>query len=61
MSSYRLYFVNDQGHIARAQAFEAASDEAALAFAEEIAFGERAELWDRGRMVAQLEAERRTA
>ncbi|MDE2486456.1 MAG: hypothetical protein KGO51_03585 [Alphaproteobacteria bacterium] len=61
MASYRLYFLNPQGAIARAKEFEAASDDEALAFADELAAGRDVELWNQARLVARRAPARRSA
>lgn len=59
MASYRLYFVDRNGHIGRAMEFEARSDDEALAFVDEVAPSERVELWNQARLVARLAPARR--
>lgn len=44
MNSYRLYMM-DRGHIRAAKDLMAASDEEAIALAEDLRDGEPAELW----------------
>jgi hypothetical protein len=61
MADYRIYLIDETGHIRRVKEVEAASDEAATAAAREFAAGERFEIWNRARLVAGEDAVRREA
>ncbi len=56
MTHYRLYFIDEHGHIAQFEEFEAGSDEQALVDAERKADGRRAELWRGAEKVRRFEA-----
>ena len=55
MQGYRLFLMQD-GHVRSAREFEAADDDAAIARAEELRFGQPAELWSRARLVTKFQA-----
>ena len=57
MPYYRLYCMNAAGRFFHCEGFEAASDELAIAKAEELRPDEAAELWQQGRMVCSFNAE----
>ena len=59
--TYRVYCYDGARKIVSADWIEAVSDEDAIAKAEAAGFGDKCEIWDGNRMVAQLEAERRQA
>ena len=59
--SYRVYCFDAARHLVSADWIEAASDEEAIAKAEAMGFGDKCEIWDGKRLVAQLDAERRQA
>jgi hypothetical protein len=48
---YRLYFLNELGHFARAHELYAENDEAAIEAAERVRDGKPAELWRQRRKV----------
>jgi hypothetical protein len=55
MLDYRLYFVDPEGHIVRAPIeFDSASDEEAVAAAQQHHDGLDMELWQRRRLVAKI-------
>lgn len=56
MAEYRLYCLDGAGRITQAHEISAASDEDALALARELRLPAKCELWQRGRMVATIEA-----
>ena len=58
MGEYRLYCLNDAGNFSKAHDIEAGSDEAALKQARELKLPVHCELWERGRLVAELEPHR---
>jgi hypothetical protein len=51
---YRLYFVDDRGHIERALELETATDEDAIAAVQQYRNGKDLELWQRARVVAKI-------
>jgi hypothetical protein len=51
VSEYRLYFLNDDGHIERALDIECEDDEAAIQAVLIIGGDQPKELWQRGRRV----------
>jgi hypothetical protein len=51
---YRLYFLNDQGRIVRAEPFACADDSEALKRASSLSRGEPAELWRSDRIIGRL-------
>ena len=61
MASYRVYFIDDHGHIRSARERECETDAEALAFAEQVAEGQSVEIWNRARLVGRIEARRRSA
>ncbi|MCR5876595.1 hypothetical protein LRS10_22055 [Phenylobacterium sp. J426] len=54
MPDYRLYFLGRDGHIQQAADIEAASDEAALEVAQQMADGRPMELWQRAFRLAVI-------
>lgn len=54
MLDYRLYFMSRDGHIQQAADIEAASDEAALEVARQMADGRTMELWQRAFRLAVI-------
>jgi hypothetical protein len=58
MAAYRLYHVNGDGHIARAEWIEAESDEAAINESLSRGHPHRCELCDRLRLVAEIPPQR---
>jgi hypothetical protein len=58
---YRFYSFDLARNAVTADFIKAASDEEAIAKVEAAGFGSKCEIWDEKRLVAQLEAERRTA
>lgn len=54
---YRAYLVGENGVFRSAEAFEAASDDSALAFARQFTRHGKVEVWQLGRKVAVLESE----
>jgi hypothetical protein len=54
---YRAYLVDEQGHIADAHVFVAATDEAALIKAHQYANGLDVEVWHRARRVGLIPRE----
>jgi hypothetical protein len=58
---YRVYCFDIAPKSVTADFIKAASDEEAIAKAKAAGFGSKCEIWDGKRLVAQLEAERRTA
>jgi len=55
MAEYRLYCLNEGGTFSKSHEIEAADDEDALAKARAMKLPVKCELWQRGRMVAELE------
>ena len=56
MLYYRLYFMNDGGHIVRFEELEAPADEAAINRARAYEGGQPMELWCQDRKVHRFEA-----
>lgn len=56
MSYYRLYYLNQLGHIRQAVDWECDGDRSALAMAEQRADGRAMELWSGDRRVAEFAA-----
>jgi hypothetical protein len=61
MVSYRLYFMDFEGHIQSARELECPADHLAIRLAEEEADGRPMELWQQGRVVKKFEASSRVA
>ena len=59
--TYRVYCFDSARHIVSVDEIAADTDEQAIDKAHAQGFGDRCEIWDGKRMVAQLEAERRQA
>ena len=57
--TYRVYCFNAAHSIVTADLIEAASDEDAVAIAQQRGFGSKCELWDGKRLVAELSEEGR--
>jgi hypothetical protein len=56
MHDYRIFFLNDKGHVARpATIVECPDDEAALAQAQQFINGRAVEVWERARLVAHFD------
>ena len=53
---YRAYLVGETGVFRSAEAFEAASDESALAFARQFTRHGKVEVWQLGRRIAVLDS-----
>jgi hypothetical protein len=53
LKDYRLYLISADGHIMKALLISSVDDDAAIAVANELANDAAAELWHRGRFVAQ--------
>jgi len=60
-NTYRVYCYDAAARIVTADWIEADSDEDAIAKANAAGFGSKCELWQGKRLVAELDAERRTA
>lgn len=61
MATYRIYLVDEAGHIRSApREFDLPSDRDALTIAEQMAGDQRVEVWNRARFVAAFEPARRT-
>ena len=58
---YRVYIFDLDRAVVTADFVKAANDEEAIASAEANAFGQKCEIWEERRLVAQLEGERRQA
>jgi len=56
MHDYKLYYLDNAGHIVQAVALYADDDEAAVAVAESRRDQRRMELWSRARLVRELPA-----
>jgi len=56
MHDYKLYYLDNAGHIVQAVALNADDDEAAVAEAESRRDQRRMELWSRARLVRELPA-----
>ena len=54
---YRAYLVGEDGVFRSAEAFEAASDESALTFAQQFTRHGKVEVWQLGRKIAVLNSE----
>ena len=54
MSGYRLYFLNEEGHIRHVKELVVDNDEQAVERAKNLADGRGMELWQSARMVATL-------
>ena len=59
-TAYRVYCFDSARHILSVDEIDAASDEEAIATAEAQGFGDKCEIWDGKRLVAQLAGERQT-
>lgn len=59
MPGYRLYFLNNDGHIVHAAESECADDAEAEAWAKDQADGRYMELWSGARRVAEFPVEPR--
>lgn len=59
--SYRIYCYDLASKAVSADFLQAVDDADAIAKAEAAGFGSKCEIWDGRRLVAQLEAERKTA
>ena len=59
--SYRVYCFDAARHVVSVDEIEAVDDADAVARTQAAQFGDKCEIWDGKRLVAQLEAERRTA
>ena len=59
--TYRICCFDAARHALSAELIKALSDEEAIAMAEAAGFGDKCEIWEGTRLVAQLEAERRQA
>ena len=60
-TTYRVCCYDAAHKIVTADWLEAANDEEAIAKATAAGFGSKCEIWDGKRLVAELEAERRSA
>ena len=58
--TYRVYCFDAARHILRVDELDAAGDEDAIARAQAQGFGDKCEIWDEKRLVAQLAGERQT-
>ena len=56
MPEYRLYCLNDRGAFTKSHEIEADDDKAAIAKAKAMKLPVKFELWERGRMVAELDS-----
>ena len=56
MASYRLFCLDDGGHICHRQDFDAEGDEAAIEFARAAFPDDTCEIWELGRKVAVISA-----
>jgi hypothetical protein len=54
MSAYKLYCLDDQGHITSRIEFVGDGDEAAIAHVQQHKFNSAWEIWDLGRLVARM-------
>ena len=61
LKTYRFYSFDSALRILNADMIETASDDEAIAHAETTGYGSKCEIWDGQRLVARLEAERRSA
>ena len=61
MSSYRLYFLDNHGHIRSVESFECETEAEALQIAERHHQGQALELWNRARLVQKFEARKAQA
>ena len=60
MSSYRLYCLDGVGKVMSAEWIDADDDKAAVEAAMKFVDGYRYELWDRSRLVMQLDPKRKS-
>ena len=58
LRTYRIYCLDVERRIVSGDWLEAADDAEAIARAEAMNFGDKCEIWDGNRLVAQLEQER---
>ena len=58
MIGYRLYFMDNHGHILQAAEFECESDAEAMVWAEDQSDGRRMELWSGPHRVAEFHSTR---
>jgi hypothetical protein len=56
--TYRVYCFDAARHMVSVDEIEAADDQDAIAKAQAAGFGDKCEIWDGKRLVAQLEAQR---
>jgi hypothetical protein len=61
LKTYRVVCFDAGLKAVTADLIDAASDEQAIAIAHSHGFGDKCEIWDGNRLVAQLEGERRQA
>ena len=61
LKTYRVCCYDASNKAVTADWLDAANDEAAIAAVRAMGFGNKWEIWDGGRLVASLEAERRQA
>lgn len=54
MSGYRLYFLDEEDHIIRANELECSSDEEAIVTAEQCRDGRDVELWQKARFIKKI-------
>jgi hypothetical protein len=54
MEGYRLYFLDDHGHIRHAKDLSCSSDQAAIEMVEQHRDGSDMELWQRDRLVKAI-------
>jgi hypothetical protein len=59
MPTYRLYFLDQTGHIFKAEELDAQDDSDAHAQAARVVTQDRWELWERARLVAQSHGDER--
>ncbi|WP_010163030.1 hypothetical protein [Sphingomonas sp. PAMC 26617] len=54
MAAYKLYCLDDQGHITSRIEFVGDGDEAAIAHVRQHQFSSACEIWELGRLVARM-------
>lgn len=61
MADYRIYLIDEAGHVQRAMDLQAESDAEAMAAARDRAAGQRHEVWSGTRLVGEAAGRRRQA
>lgn len=61
MAYYRVYMMDEAGHIRHVEEVEVDTDDEAVAFALKVAPAQRVEVWNRNRLVQRIDPGRRQA